>query len=303
MKRTTFFVVLGIATLLWAFTDLYTKHLVQLSLATPDHLLPLNVSADVEGHTLCELLKSRFSEEDCTVFRGSVIRIHGPLAPTVPLKELSRSYAYLFAFPEGDTKGFAMRIPLVDRESGRTFQDLEDALKSGLGLRGETLKRTLEKGIWGMKRSDAPVSLQEVVHSKDMFLLSRRVITIIPGHLDLSYVENPAGAWGMLGSLPRKYRKWVFYIVTIIAFGVVGYLIIHPPSYSFFSILALSGILGGAIGNLVDRMGRGVVVDFIHMYWGRFHWPNYNVADIGITVGLIILLAQSMFSGKHQKGD
>ena len=297
MKRSLFLILLAVASILWAVADLGTKHWVQLNLATPDHLLPIRVSKEFDNRPLCDVLTVTYGIKDCLEYDGFVLKVEGPLkvSPSAQLKTLLLSYQYLFAFNKGDTSSFAMRVPSVDPETGKPFDTLEEALKIGLGLSDSQVRLVLARGLYGTKRQWGPFKTSQLVHSGDILLLAKRRIVIIPNHLDLSYVENPAGAWGMLHSVPRKYRKWLFYIVTLLALGVVGYLVFHPPAYSVLSLIALSGILGGAIGNLVDRFSRGSVVDFIHMYWGRFHWPNYNVADIGITVGLTILLLYPMF--------
>jgi signal peptidase II len=65
---------------------------------------------------------------------------------------------------------------------------------------------------------------------------------------------------------------------------------------------ALGLIIGGAVGNVIDRMVHGAVVDFLDVHWGTYHWPAFNVADSGITVGAILLIVDSLFSGRAQKG-
>lgn len=66
--------------------------------------------------------------------------------------------------------------------------------------------------------------------------------------------------------------------------------------------LALGLIVGGAIGNVIDRMVHGAVVDFLDVHWGTYHWPAFNVADSGITVGAVLLIVDSLFSARGQKG-
>jgi signal peptidase II len=66
--------------------------------------------------------------------------------------------------------------------------------------------------------------------------------------------------------------------------------------------LAIGFIVGGAVGNVIDRVIHGAVVDFLDVYWGSYHWPAFNVADSAITIGAILLVADSLFSGRAQKG-
>lgn len=66
--------------------------------------------------------------------------------------------------------------------------------------------------------------------------------------------------------------------------------------------IAVGFIAGGAAGNVIDRMVHGAVVDFLDVYWGSYHWPAFNVADSGITIGAALLVIDSIFSGQAQKG-
>ena len=302
MTRSRFLIYTGILAIVWAVVDLGSKHWIQYHLATPDHLLPINITQDLNNHTLCDAAKKLYDIKDCKEIDKMVFLVDGPVVvdKNTLMEQLLTDYSYLFAFKDADTHKFAVRVPLVDRETNKKFKTLYEALKI-VGFSDSEISRIIRKGIYGLKRGTPPARTSQIVHSGELYLIANRIITIIPGHLDLSYVENPAGAWGALGSLPRHIRKIVFYGVTILALGVILYLIVYPPAYSWWIIIALSGILGGAIGNLVDRFSMGSVVDFIHMYWGRLNWPNYNVADIGITIGLVILVGFSFFGSKKEK--
>ena len=115
-------------------------------------------------------------------------------------------------------------------------------------------------------------------------------IVIIPGFLNLTHVHNPGGAFGFLASNGSILRPLVFFGAAIFALGLILYFHHRTPgNYRFLSI-ALAMVFGGAIGNLIDRFRMGVVVDFLDVCIGRYHWPAFNVADAAITVGVGIFI-------------
>jgi lipoprotein signal peptidase len=131
-----------------------------------------------------------------------------------------------------------------------------------------------------------------------------RPVELIPGHLDFVLAKNRGGAWGLLQDTPESVRRPFFLVVSFlaIAFIVSLYRRLAPTQHALRWGLPL--VLGGALGNLVDRIRYSHVIDFIHahMRWGgRDHsWPTFNVADIAICVG-VGLMALDMFGGGRQK--
>lgn len=114
------------------------------------------------------------------------------------------------------------------------------------------------------------------------FLFPFRTITVLP-FFNIVYVENTGSAFGMFKSLGN-----VFFIgFSILAAGAVTYFIIREKEHR----LALSFILGGALGNLADRILHGAVIDFLDFHWGRHHWPAFNVADSALTIGITLVMA------------
>lgn len=116
------------------------------------------------------------------------------------------------------------------------------------------------------------------------------IIRVLP-FFNIVYVENTGSAFGMFKSLGNIF----FIIVAVLAMVFVTVLIIKDRD----NRLSFSLILGGAAGNLIDRIIRGYVIDFLDLYAGRFHWPAFNVADSALTIG-IFLLALRLFFG-HKK--
>lgn len=127
-----------------------------------------------------------------------------------------------------------------------------------------------------------------------------RPVEMIKGHLDFVLAKNPAGAWSMFQDVPDAVRRPLFVVLSIVAivFIVSVYRRLAPEQRALRWGLPL--VLGGALGNLIDRIRYSYVIDFIHMHasWaGRdHHWPTYNVADIAICVG-VGLMALDMLTG------
>ncbi len=111
-------------------------------------------------------------------------------------------------------------------------------------------------------------------------------INILP-FFNVVYVRNTGSAFGMFKSLGN-----VFFIgAAVVAIVAVAFLIVRDKE----NRLGLSLILGGAAGNMTDRLVHGYVVDFLDFYAGSSHWPAFNVADSALTVGILLLLARSFF--------
>jgi lipoprotein signal peptidase len=124
---------------------------------------------------------------------------------------------------------------------------------------------------------------------------------LIPGHLDFVLARNKGGAWGILQETPEAIRKPFFLLISAaaIVFIVSLYRRLTPQQTALKWGLPL--VLGGALGNLVDRIRYSWVIDFIHAHvqWGGrdHHWPTFNVADIAICVG-VGLMALDMLGEK-----
>ena len=115
-------------------------------------------------------------------------------------------------------------------------------------------------------------------------------VTIIPGFFKLVHVRNDGAIFGLLSD---SGKSWVFFVLTVASLLalslVVYYFHIVPAKDKVFKI-ALALILAGALGNLVDRVLRGYVVDFLHFYIKGWQWPSFNIADSCITIGALLLL-------------
>ena len=120
-------------------------------------------------------------------------------------------------------------------------------------------------------------------------------ITIIKGFFDITHIRNPGGAFGLMANMSPIFRTVIFLFISSLAAGLIFYFYKKTPSSHSLLATAFALIFGGAIGNLIDRLRFGNVVDFLDIYLGNFHWPAFNIADSAITVGIFIFLFHLLF--------
>lgn len=139
-------------------------------------------------------------------------------------------------------------------------------------------------------------------------------ISVIPGYFELVHYRNTGAAFGLFADWSSPLREIFFYGVFIMAFTFLGYSFHATPSSDRFSLISLALIFSGAFGNIIDRVFRGSVVDFLLFHWqdkivriGSYTidlvWPAFNVADSCITVGVVLLLLGQVKNSKQQRGD
>jgi len=115
-------------------------------------------------------------------------------------------------------------------------------------------------------------------------------IPVIPGFFDLTHVHNPGGAFGIFAHPGSGWHQAFFFILISIAIvAIFCFYRVIPPTPPWLAF-GLALILGGAIGNLIDRIRLGEVIDFLRFYIGRYQWPSFNIADSAITVGVGIFI-------------
>ena len=113
-------------------------------------------------------------------------------------------------------------------------------------------------------------------------------LAVVPGLFDLTLVYNRGAAFSFLAGA-SGWQRWFFTGLGVAAAIFIVWLLARHGTQRLFAF-ALALILGGAIGNVIDRVARGQVVDFLLVYWQRWHWPAFNVADSAITVGAVLLI-------------
>ena len=121
---------------------------------------------------------------------------------------------------------------------------------------------------------------------------------LVQGLFGLVHVRNTGVAFSLLSNLDHRWVHPFLILATVLAMGAVLAYIAYLPCRGAAPV-GLGLILGGAIGNLIDRARLGYVVDFIDLYWRNHHWPTFNVADVGITVGVVLLLIDMVLSPKE----
>ena len=124
-------------------------------------------------------------------------------------------------------------------------------------------------------------------------------IAIVP-FFNLTYVHNTGAAFSFL-SEAGGWQRWFFAALAIIMSTIMTIWLTKLKGNETLLAVALSLILGGAIGNLIDRLAYGYVIDFLDVYYGTYHWPAFNIADSAITVGVALMLVDSFKSQEQEK--
>ncbi len=120
-------------------------------------------------------------------------------------------------------------------------------------------------------------------------------IPVIPGFFRLTHVQNRGAAFGLFADSPSEWKVAILVAFSLIALIVVSALLWRNSHALSMTGTALALILGGAVGNLWDRVLAGHVVDFLDFYVGTYHWPAFNVADSAIVIGALLLVGEILF--------
>ncbi len=121
-------------------------------------------------------------------------------------------------------------------------------------------------------------------------LSENETIPVLEGFLNLAHVRNQGAAFGILSDGGTWIQRYFFIPISILASLAILAIIIRAREDEIAKIIALSLVLSGALGNLMDRWRWGVVVDFIDIHYRALHWPAFNVADTCISIGVILLI-------------
>jgi signal peptidase II len=129
-------------------------------------------------------------------------------------------------------------------------------------------------------------------------------IPVIDGFFHITHVRNPGAAFGILATSPEPVRIFFFIGVTLVAIALILSFFHKLAPGDRFSALSLGLILAGAIGNLIDRLRFGEVVDFLHFrLWGGYTWPDFNLADSFIVVGVMLLVIELLASESESRDE
>ena len=125
-------------------------------------------------------------------------------------------------------------------------------------------------------------------------------VEVIQGFFNLTHVRNPGGAFGIFGGEKGGLGSWLFVLVSLVAIGSILFLLVKTKEGEKTLSFSFSLVLSGAVGNLIDRLRFGEVVDFLDFYLYSYHWPAFNVADSAICIG-IGLMALGLLIGDRKK--
>ncbi len=132
-----------------------------------------------------------------------------------------------------------------------------------------------------------------------------RTVPVIPGFFNLVHTENRGAAFGLLAEGSVAWRGLLLVGVSLAVMAGVAAVLWHPErgeaGRSAAMRYALAAVLGGALGNLCDRLLKGTVTDFVELYAGEFYWPAFNVADSALTIGIGAILLDLWLSRKRAK--
>ena len=123
--------------------------------------------------------------------------------------------------------------------------------------------------------------------------------TVIPGFLNLVHVRNTGAAFGFLNAVDFPYKSAVVALVATAALMGIAFYAARVSSHERVARLGLALILGGALGNLIDRLALGSVVDFVDVVFGQWHFWAFNVADSAITLGVAAMMIDMIGLGRH----
>jgi signal peptidase II len=127
-------------------------------------------------------------------------------------------------------------------------------------------------------------------------------IPVVSEFFSLTYIRNPGAAFGLLASSGQTFRLVFFGLTSVFALGLLGMIFYRLRQDDWVGQLSIAGILGGAIGNLLDRVRFGEVIDFLDFYVNGYHWPAFNVADAAISVGVFFLILHFALEKKEEEG-
>jgi len=125
-------------------------------------------------------------------------------------------------------------------------------------------------------------------------------LPLVDGLISLSHVQNRGAAFGLLSDAELPNQSLLLAALSLGALLAIAVYFVRLPPSAWLPRLALALVLGGAVGNLIDRVRHGYVVDFVHVYWREHQWPDFNLADSAITVGVALLILDILLSPRAE---
>ncbi|MGM0574810.1 MAG: signal peptidase II [Myxococcota bacterium] len=318
--------LLGVVFVAWLVGDLWTKHWADTSLADPRHPLPATAGEADEGRPVGELVAERLDLPNPSDVEGRLTILPDPVPMEVddpmygPDSPAPRARAFYVAWrgeglpPRRITRNERrllvrwMTLAAPDAPA-RDVREVIDEHLAGLTVRqwlehhlrrlsDDEAARVAEAGMHPIRGNPPSLDPSAKAVAGTTYLLEWRRVDVMGDWFKFVYAENPGAAFGFLKGVPHGMRDGIFLTLTVIVFLVIlGVLVRIPPHHRVVPV-ALTGVLAGAVGNFVDRIRYGYVIDFLDMDLGFMHWPTYNVADIAISVGVVVLMLDITFNKK-----
>lgn len=135
----------------------------------------------------------------------------------------------------------------------------------------------------------------------EAYLVPHQAVNVLP-YFDWYLTYNPGAAFSFLADA-GGWQRWFFTIVAILVSGFIFHWLRNLSREETWTAIPLSLILGGAVGNLIDRLYLGHVIDYIQVWLGSYPWPAFNIADAAISVGIVLLIISSFVSKPAQNGE
>jgi len=160
-------------------------------------------------------------------------------------------------------------------------------------------------GVFAARRLELYIAISVVIFDQITKALIRPALAlhesmvVIPGYVDFTRVHNTGAAFGMLNSVEFPFKPVVLSLVALIALGGVAWYAATVPLADRLARIGIAGVLGGAIGNLIDRAKDGYVLDFVDAYWNGWHFWAFNVADAAISVGVVFMILDILGVGRR----
>ena len=323
------YLIFGTLFVVWLVADLWTKewaddYLAETEMRNPHPNTVKATESDTSG-TVKDLL-SRYYEMDTSDVQdrleGKVLALKKPLEFSPSDKvfdrdgEHGRIMAY-YAYWRGEDKSpvllYKNEEAILEHwtKIGSPKTPRAQILEEVRGhLNGITFATWLPKRIRGLSEEDIsrvvlyplnaeylnPVKLDSPALAGTTYLVKQRYIDVHGDWFKFRYRENPGAAFGFMRDIEPRTRSLIFLVLTLVAFCVIGVIVFNLPPEARLVNVAMAGILAGALGNFINRVQLEYVIDFIDMDLGFYHWPTYNIADIGISCGVIMLLLDMAFN-------
>ncbi|MEE9165626.1 MAG: signal peptidase II [Nitrospinota bacterium] len=129
----------------------------------------------------------------------------------------------------------------------------------------------------------------------DSHMKLHQSVEVIKNFFQITYIRNSGAAFGILSGFKSPWLTLFFMLITVVAAGIILFYYHKTPENQRLTLVSFALIISGAIGNFIDRVFYGEVIDFLYFHWYQHYWPAFNVADSCITIGVSLLLWKMFF--------